>query len=119
MVKWMQITNVVEGLHSLNPPTSWEFLCLCRFTVKPRVNTIVLTCPCCYLSSYRVGKDLALGLVCAKSLQSCQTLCNPMDCSLPGRMALFPSCDLRWKANCCTLRIMFYLLLSYVVLLYF
>ena len=22
--------------------------------------------------------------VCAKSLQSCSTLCDPMDCSLPG-----------------------------------
>ena len=25
-----------------------------------------------------------LRCVCAKSLQSCPTLCNPMDCSLPG-----------------------------------
>ena len=69
MVRWIQIMNVVEGLHSPNPPTSWELLCLCRFPVKPRVNTFVLTCPCCYLSSCRVGKDMALGLVCAKSLQ--------------------------------------------------
>ena len=76
MVRWIQIMNVVEGLHSPNPPTSWELLCLCRFPVKPRVKTFVLTCPCCYLSSCRVGKDMAWGLVCAKSLQSCQTLCD-------------------------------------------
>ena len=27
---------------------------------------------------------LVCACVCAKSLQSCPTLCDPMDCSLPG-----------------------------------
>ena len=67
MLKWMEVTNVVEGLHSLNPPTSWELLCLCRLTVKPRVNTLVLTWPWWYVSCCRVGKELTLGLVCAVS----------------------------------------------------
>ena len=30
-------------------------------------------------------------VVCAKSLQSCPTLCNPMDCSLPGCLWDSPS----------------------------
>ena len=31
------------------------------------------------------GKDWEFGIVlCAKSFQSCPTLCNPVDCSLPG-----------------------------------
>ena len=32
----------------------------------------------------RVGHDFATAKSAAKSLQSCPTLCNPMDCSLPG-----------------------------------
>ena len=31
-----------------------------------------------------IFKDVFLTRVCAKSLQSCPTLCNPMDCSPPG-----------------------------------
>ena len=44
-----------------------------------------------FMGSQRVGHDWATELnwtecvcICAKSLQSCPTLCNPMDCSLPG-----------------------------------
>ena len=33
------------------------------------------------ISSYKISKYYN---VCAKSLQSCLTLCNPMDCSPPG-----------------------------------
>ena len=29
-------------------------------------------------------KDMLLAAAAAKSLQSCPTLCDPMDCSLPG-----------------------------------
>ena len=30
------------------------------------------------------GVEVTILSLCAKSLQACQTLCNPMDCSLPG-----------------------------------
>ena len=30
------------------------------------------------------GKDTSIRSICAKSLQSCLTLCDPMDCSPPG-----------------------------------
>ena len=29
-------------------------------------------------------KEFSVCVLCAKSLQSCPTLCNPMDCRLPG-----------------------------------
>ena len=31
-----------------------------------------------------VTLEIVVIIVCAKSLQSCPTLCDPMDCSLPG-----------------------------------
>ena len=34
--------------------------------------------------SHQRTSELKLGCMYAKSLQSCLTLCNPMDCSLPG-----------------------------------
>ena len=38
--------------------------------------------------------------VCAKSLQSCLTLCDPMDCSLPGSsdQGIFQARTLEWVA---------------------
>ena len=39
--------------------------------------------------------------VCAKSLQSCLTLCDPMDCSLPGFSAhgILQAVILEWVAT--------------------
>ena len=31
-----------------------------------------------------IKKQVVFTVLCAKSLQSCLTLCDPMDCSLPG-----------------------------------
>ena len=31
-----------------------------------------------------IKKEVVFTVLCAKSLQSCLTLCDPMDCSLPG-----------------------------------
>ena len=41
--------------------------------------------------------------VCARSLQSCPTLCDPMDCSLPGSLIhrIFPGKNTR--VGCCAL----------------
>ena len=58
-------------------------------------------CSCCYYKFYSCGRyepcldfgyctsiiEYCLLSVCAKLLQSCQTLCDPMDCSLPGSSA--------------------------------
>ena len=38
----------------------------------------------CSSRVYRLGQRQACTCVCAKSLQSCPTLCDPMDCSPPG-----------------------------------
>ena len=32
----------------------------------------------------RMGWEFGIAAAAAKSLQSCPTLCDPMDCSLPG-----------------------------------
>ena len=37
-----------------------------------------------YIFHIKVHSNIAAAAAAAKSLQSCPTLCNPMDCSLPG-----------------------------------
>ena len=55
-----------------------------------------LYCGCTNLNSYQQGTAAAAG----KSLQSCLTLCNPMDCSLPGSSihGIFQATVLEWGA---------------------
>ena len=45
-------------------------------------------------------KDMLLAAAAAKSLQSCPTLCDPMDCSLPGFSihGIFRATVLEWGA---------------------
>ena len=45
--------------------------------------------------------SLNLNAAAAKSLQSCPTLCDPMDCSLPGSSihGIFQATVLEWGAN--------------------
>ena len=52
------------------PPTLSPFR-----AVSTRLLASDISSFCCYLN---------LGVMCAKSLQSCLTLCDPVDCSLPG-----------------------------------
>ena len=61
------------------PKCVWQFYSLTTQTgnnqdVLQWVNRWTVICPCGGMHA----------CVCAKSLQSCPTLCNPMDCSLPG-----------------------------------
>ena len=48
----------------------------------------VCMCVCIYMYFFQMGNLCIvlymLACVCAKSLQSCPTLCDPMDCSPPG-----------------------------------
>ena len=47
-----------------------------------------------------------LACVCAKMLQACPTLFNPMDCSLPGNsvLGIFQARILEWVAIKCTIQ---------------
>ena len=49
---------------------------------------------------YQLSYQGSPKLLCALSLQSCQTLCNPMDCSLPGSsvLGIFQAQVLEWVA---------------------
>ena len=46
--------------------------------------TGVLVCVCVYVSVQSLSRVQLFAILCAKSLQMCLTLCDPMDCSLPG-----------------------------------
>ena len=62
---------------------------------------LVSTLPCGVVSITLISKSLARGLpAAAKSLQSCPTLCDPMDCSLPGSSVheIFQARVLEWVA---------------------
>ena len=60
--------HLVQGmLQDRSPRTGWGLHCRAIFPLCP---------------SFLSG--LSLHCVCAKSLQSCLTLCDPMNCSLPG-----------------------------------
>ena len=52
------------------------------------------------LSLNYLGSPLLLSAAAAKSLQSCPTLCDPMDCSLPGSSVhgIFQARVLEWGA---------------------
>ena len=38
----------------------------------------------CFFLIHKKGDEGTVSCVCAKSLQSCPTLCDPVDCSPPG-----------------------------------
>ena len=46
--------------------------------------TGVLVCVYVYVSVQSLSRVQLFAILCAKSLQMCLTLCDPMDCSLPG-----------------------------------
>ena len=51
--------------------------------------------------SFLLGSELALDIVCAKSLQSCLTLCCPIDCRRPPgslSMGVLQARMLEWAA---------------------
>ena len=75
---------------NMKPPVSWEVIYIMSF-YKAGTSRLQKTSVKC-LSALRTGKTRNTGILysvfpaaaAAKSLQSCPTLCDPMDCSPPG-----------------------------------
>ena len=67
-------------------------------------------CPCDVGHSFIVYCDEGLSIYGLLVTQSCQTLCNPMDCSLPGSSVhgIFQAIVMEWTAI--SLCIMFFVL---------
>jgi len=71
------------------------------------ILVVGLTVPCWVWSSIPTllptRVQLVLICMCAKLLQSCQILCDPMDCSLPGSSVMEFSRQEYWSGLPCTL----------------
>ena len=54
----------------------------------------------CYSVPIYFEEYAAAAAAAAKSLQSCPTPCDPMDCSLPGSSVhgIFPAREMEWDA---------------------
>ena len=65
-------------------------------------------------------KDMLLAAAAAKSLQSCPTLCDPMDCSLPGFSVhgILQARTLEWVAIPKTMHINVLKIPVYIAVLY-
>ena len=78
-----------------------DFVCLCHCPSPPTQNIYILN-P--HSQCFRMWLHLEVGslkrCVRAKSLHSCPTLCDPMDCSLPGSSVhgIFQARLLEWVA---------------------
>ena len=81
-------------------------LCVSGLLQKCQIGGYQVTHECLYIPECLVpllGRDLLSKLgaaAAAKSLQSCPTLCDPMDCSLPGSSihGIFQARVLEWVA---------------------
>ena len=78
----------------------WVAISFSRGSSPPRDRTQVSALQTDALPSEPPGKPYMQLAAAAKSLQSCPTLCNPMDCSLPGSSAhgIFQARVLEWVA---------------------
>ena len=68
----------------LHPPlVTWESNFCSDYSSYPRVHVCVCVCVCVFTCMY-----ILYAAAAAKSLQSCPTLCNPIDSSPPGSSVL-------------------------------
>ena len=67
---------------SLDPKTAWAFVCVCFKVGSPCWNYITRA-GSVHQKHSQVKKTTTIYL-CAQSLQSCLTLCDPMDCGPLG-----------------------------------
>ena len=88
-----------------------EYSSLCYYTVGPCCLYIlyIIACisedclgsPCLFTIYQFCYQQITAAAAAAKSLQSCPTLCDPMDCSLPGSSVhgIFQARILEWGAT--------------------
>ena len=80
---WVALYSMAHSFIDLHKPLHQD-----KVVTHERAYGIILKCQLDHHSCkilFTLGFMIILCMyVCAKSLQSCLTLCNPMDCSLPG-----------------------------------
>ena len=89
----MKSVTLLSYLLAQHPPWCWNTLFLqCSNTdhssfswyLSSHSFSVSCSVSTCYISDSWSSVLSSLSCMCAQSLQSCLTLCNPMDCSLPG-----------------------------------